>query len=68
MSNFEPGIPLTEGRVIAESKVEDLRLRGGVFVEAVRVTRMPMVVTDPNLPGNPVATQWARCSASSRTS
>ncbi len=39
---------------MAEGRIEDLRLRGGVFVEAVRVTRMPMVVTDPTLPGNPI--------------
>ncbi len=29
--------------------------RGGVFFAAVEMTRMPMVVTDPNLPDNPIA-------------
>lgn len=28
--------------------------RGGVFFAAVEMTRMPMVVTDPNLPDNPI--------------
>lgn len=54
MSEFRPNLPQTEGRTAAEGKIEDLRLGGGVFVEAVRVTRMPMIVTDPALPGNPI--------------
>ena len=32
----------------------DLAARGGVFFAAVKMTRMPMVVTDPNLPDNPI--------------
>jgi hypothetical protein len=28
--------------------------RGGVFFAAVEMTRMPMVVTNPNLPDNPI--------------
>jgi PAS domain S-box-containing protein len=32
----------------------DLSARGGVFFAAVEMTRMPMVVTDPNLPDNPI--------------
>ena len=31
-----------------------MQSKGGVFVEAVRVTRMPMMVTDATLPGNPI--------------
>lgn len=44
----------TEARTHAENRIEDLRLEGGIFVEAVRATRMAMAVTDPNLPGNPI--------------
>ncbi|WP_297510803.1 histidine kinase famiy protein [uncultured Caulobacter sp.] len=32
----------------------DLNDRGGVFFAAVEMTRMPMILTDPNLPDNPV--------------
>ncbi|WP_209381901.1 PAS domain-containing protein [Pararoseomonas baculiformis] len=39
---------------MAEARIEGLRDRGGIFAEAVRATRMPMVVTDPSLPGNPI--------------
>ena len=34
--------------------MEGVRQQGGMFVEAVRVTRMPMLVTDAKLPGNPI--------------
>ena len=44
----------TAARTRAEGAIEQLRKRGGVFVEAVRATRMPMVLTDPSLPGNPI--------------
>lgn len=47
-------MPGTAARDHAEGAIEQLRKRGGVFVEAVRATRMPMVLTDPNLPGNPI--------------
>lgn len=47
-------MPETGARDRAEGAIEQLRKRGGVFVEAVRATRMPMVLTDPNLPGNPI--------------
>ncbi|WP_199229229.1 PAS domain-containing protein [Caulobacter endophyticus] len=32
----------------------DLNERGGVFFAAVEMTRMPMILTDPNKPDNPV--------------
>ena len=38
----------------AERVVGRAEARGGPFVEAVEATRMPMVVTDPALAGNPV--------------
>lgn len=38
----------------SEGRLNALREQGGVFVEAVRVTRMPMAVTDATLPGNPI--------------
>ncbi len=41
-------------RDLSEERVEAVRAGGGVFVEAVRATRVPMLVTDPALPGNPV--------------
>jgi PAS domain S-box-containing protein len=51
---FEPNKPGTPARALAEARIEGLRAQGGVFAEAVRATRMPMVVTDPSLPGNPI--------------
>ena len=51
---FEPEKPGTAARTAAEARIERLRAEGGVFVEAVRATRMPMAITDPSLPGNPV--------------
>ncbi|MFN3511909.1 MAG: PAS domain S-box protein [Phenylobacterium sp.] len=53
-NDFEPAKPGTAARTLAQSGIEQLRAAGGVFVEAVRATRMPMVVTDPALPGNPI--------------
>jgi len=59
----EPGIPVNEfqeniadtpERTLAEGHIEAIRQQGGFFVEAVRVTRMPMLVTDAALPGNPI--------------
>ena len=41
---FEAGKPGTNARSDAEAAIEELRLRGGVFVNAVRATRMPMVL------------------------
>jgi PAS domain S-box-containing protein len=51
---FERDKPGTAERARAEAAIEQLRKRGGIFVEAVRATRMPMALTDPNLPGNPI--------------
>lgn len=53
-NQFERGKPGTNARSDAEAAIEELRQRGGVFVDAVRATRMPMVLSDPNLPGNPI--------------
>lgn len=54
LNEFETDKGETAARTRAESAVEDLRGRGGVFVDAVRATRMPMALTDPTLPGNPI--------------
>ena len=54
MNKFEHDLAGTPGRDRAERHLEGVRLQGGVFVEAVRVTRMPMMVTDATLPGNPI--------------
>lgn len=51
---FEADQAGTPERTAAEGRIEGLRLEGGVFVEAVRATRMPMAVTAPSLPGNPI--------------
>ena len=54
MNEFEVGMKDTPARTASEQNLESLRESGGVFVEAVRVTRMPMMVTDATLPGNPI--------------
>lgn len=51
---FERGKPGTSARDRAEGRIEGVRDLGGVFVEAVRATRLPMVLTDPTLPGDPI--------------
>jgi len=43
-----------EGQAAAERGVRTVEGRGGPFVAAVEATRMPMVVTDPGVPGNPI--------------
>ncbi|WP_043343967.1 sensor histidine kinase [Belnapia moabensis] len=43
-----------EGQAAAERGVRDIAARGGPFVAAVEATRMPMVVTDPTVFGNPI--------------
>ena len=53
-NEFERSKPGTTARSDAEAAIEELRQRGGIFVEAVRATRMPMALTDPNLFGNPI--------------
>lgn len=53
-NEFEAGKARTAARDVAQASIEELRQRGGPFVAAVRATRMPMVLTDPNLPGNPI--------------
>jgi PAS domain S-box-containing protein len=54
MNNFQENIADTAERTLSERHLESIRQQGGMFVEAVRVTRMPMVVTDATLPGNPI--------------
>jgi PAS domain S-box-containing protein len=53
-NDFEHGKSGTHARDRAEAAIEKLRQRGGFFVDAVRATRMPMALTDPTLPGNPI--------------
>ncbi|MCB8821303.1 sensor histidine kinase [Microvirga rosea] len=38
----------------AEAEINTVQHRGGPFVAAVEATRMPMVVTDPGIDGNPI--------------
>lgn len=54
INQFREGLPDTAGRDRAGRHVDAVQRQGGLFVEAVRLTRMPMVVTDATLPGNPV--------------
>jgi len=42
------------GQRAAEERIGVLKAKGGAFVVAVEATRMPMVLTDPNLDGNPI--------------
>src|SRR3954451_25171730 len=54
MNKFQENIADTAERTLSERHIEAVRQQGGMFVEAVRVTRMPMLVTDATLPGNPI--------------
>ncbi len=54
VNSFKENMTDTPERDLAERHVEAVRQQGGLFVEAVRVTRMPMLVTDATLPGNPI--------------
>ncbi len=54
MNEFQAGLADTVERTRGEKHIEGMRQQGGFFVEAVRVTRMPMMVTDALLPGNPI--------------
>lgn len=46
MNDFKENMAGTPERTLAERHIESVRQQGGFFVEAVRVTRMPMIVTD----------------------
>jgi PAS domain S-box-containing protein len=54
MNEFQENKADTPERTVAEWHIEAVRQQGGLFVEAVRRTRMPMLVTDATLPGNPI--------------
>src|SRR5215203_4834588 len=54
MNNFQDNLAGTDERTSSERHIANVREQGGVFVEAVRLTRMPMLVTDATLPGNPI--------------
>jgi PAS domain S-box-containing protein len=54
MNDFQENLADTAARSLSERHMEAVRQQGGMFVEAVRVTRMPMLVTDATLPGNPI--------------
>jgi PAS domain S-box-containing protein len=54
MNEFQENLADTAERTLSERHLEAVRQQGGMFVEAVRVTRMPMLVTDATLPGNPI--------------
>jgi PAS domain S-box-containing protein len=54
MNEFQKGVAETTERTLAERHIEGIRQHGGIFVDAVRLTRMPMIVTDATLPSNPI--------------
>lgn len=54
MNDFDEHVPDTAARTLSERHIENVRQGGGMFVEAVRRTRMPMIVADATLPGNPI--------------
>jgi PAS domain S-box-containing protein len=54
MNEFQENKADTTERTASERHIEAVRQEGGLFVEAVRRTRMPMLVTDATLPGNPI--------------
>src|SRR5919112_4992748 len=54
MNAFQDNLAGTDERTSSERHIENVREQGGMFVEAVRLTRMPMLVTDATLPGNPI--------------
>ncbi|WP_161993830.1 sensor histidine kinase [Muricoccus nepalensis] len=43
-----------KGQTAAERNLRDIKARNGPFVAAVEATRVPMVVTDPQVVGNPI--------------
>ena len=43
-----------DGQAKAERNIRGIEERGGLFVEAVEATRMPMAVTDPGVINNPI--------------
>lgn len=57
MNSFNEDLVGTAARDRSELRMENVRLQGGMFVEAVQVTRMPMMATDATLPGNPIIRQ-----------
>ena len=46
MNEFQENKADTPERTVAERHIEAVRRQGGLSVEAVRRTRMPMLVTD----------------------
>ena len=54
MNKFQENKADTSERTVAEQHIEAVRQQGGPVVEAVRRTRMPPLVTDAALPGNPI--------------
>jgi hypothetical protein len=46
LNDFKAGMVDTSARDQAERHIEGFRQQGGIFVKAVRLTRMPMMVTD----------------------
>src|SRR5688500_775778 len=54
MNDFQENMAGTAERTLSERHIENVQQQGGIFVQAVRVTRMPMLVTDATLPANPV--------------
>jgi hypothetical protein len=54
INQFQPDMPDTAERTQSAQAVNALLRQGGLFVDAVQRTRMPMAVADATLPGNPI--------------
>lgn len=54
INNLEEGLPDAPARDRSERQLNNVREQGGFFVDAVRLTRMLMIVTDATLPTNPI--------------
>lgn len=54
VNDFQQDLDETTARTLAERHIERIRENGGIVFDAVRLTRMPMIVTDAALPGNPI--------------
>src|SRR3954451_18476144 len=54
MNNFQDNLAGTDERTSSERHLANVREQGSVLFEAVRLTRMPMLVSDADMRGNPI--------------
>lgn len=51
---MQTSVVKSAGQKAAEDRISTIRQAGGPFVTAAEKTRMPMLFSDPHLPGNPI--------------